>query len=190
MYKNLLFALLLICSTSWGQKWNKYDSTVKIGKAGYRITCMNRNIDRNTLNIRPIGFKAEVREVNLELKGRVVSTEVDDLNNDGFPDIIIFVIDANEKLSLFSIASRDNERIEPIYFPDITNDMQLSKGYRGKDEYKLVEGVLFRKFPIYESDTSIKTPTNKVRQIMYRVVPGEQGTWRFKSFKSFEMLAN
>ena len=59
-----------------------------------------------------------------------------------------------------------------------------------KDEYKLVEGVLFRKFPIYESDTSIKTPTNKVRQIMYRVVPGEQGTWRFKSFKSFEMLAN
>ena len=68
--------------------------------------------------------------------------------------------------------------------------MQLSKGYRGKDEYKLVEGVLFRKFPIYESDTSIKTPTNKVRQIMYRVVPGEQGTWRFKSFKSFEMLAN
>ena len=190
MYKNLLFAFLFICSTSWGQEWNKYDSTVKIGKAGYRITCMNRNLDRNTLNIRPIGFKAEVREVNLELKGRVVSTEVDDLNNDGFPDIIIFVIDANEKLSLFSIASRDNERIEPIYFPDITNDMQLSKGYRGKDEYKLVEGVLFRKFPIYESDTSIKTPTNKVRQIMYRVVPGEQGTWRFKSFKSFEMLAN
>ena len=190
MYKSLFFVCLFIGVTSWGQKWNKYDSTVKIGKAGYRITCMNRNVDRNTLNIRPIGFKAEVREVNLELKGRVLSAEVDDLNNDGFPDIIIFVMDANEKLSLFSIASRENERIEPIYFPDITNDMQLSKGYRGKDEYKLVEGVLFRKFPIYESDTSIKTPTNKVRQIMYRVVPGDQGTWRFKSFKSFEMLAN
>jgi len=120
----------------------------------------------------------------------VVSTEIDDLNNDGFPDIIIFVMDAKDKLSLFSVGSRDNERIEPIYFPDITNDMQLSKGYRGQDEYKLVEGVLFRKFPIFESDTTIKTPTNKVRQIMYRVITGDQGSWRFKSFKSFDLVAD
>ncbi|MEY4052329.1 MAG: hypothetical protein EB092_02295 [Chitinophagia bacterium] len=190
MYKSLFFALLFISLASYSQKGNKYDSTVKMGKAGYRITCMNRNMDRNTLNIRPIGFKSEVREANLELRGRVVSTEIDDLNNDGFPDIIIFVMDANNKLSLFSIASRDNERIEPIYFPDITNDMQLSKGYRGKDEYKLVEGVLFRKFPIFEADTAIKTPTNKVRQIMYRVVSGDQGTWRFKSFRSFDLVAD
>ena len=190
MYKSLFFAFLLISVASFGQKGNRYDSTVKIGKAGYRVTCMNRNLDRNSLNIRPIGFKSEVREANLELKGRVVSTEIDDLNNDGFPDIIILVMEAKDKLSLFSIASRENERMEPIYFPDITNDMQLSKGYRGMDEYKLVEGVLFRKFPIFESDTTIKTPTNKVRQIMYRVVTGEQGSWQFKSFKTFEMAAN
>jgi hypothetical protein len=190
MYKNLFFAFLLISIASFGQKANKYDSTVKMGKVGYRITCMNRNLDRNALNIRPIGFKSEVREASLELRGRVVSTEIDDLNNDGFPDIIIFVMDAKDKLSLFSVGSRDNERIEPIYFPDITNDMQLSKGYRGQDEYKLVEGVLFRKFPIFESDTTIKTPTNKVRQIMYRVMTGDQGSWRFKSFKSFDLVAD
>jgi hypothetical protein len=99
-------------------------------------------------------------------------------------------MDASDKLSLFSIASIENQRMEPIYFPDITNDIQLSKGYRGKDEYKLLEGVLFRKFPIFESDTTIKTPTNKVRQILYRVMPGDQGTWKFKSFKTFEMAAN
>ena len=69
MYKNLFFAFLFISLASFGQKVNKYDSTLKMGKAGYRITCMNRNLDHNTLNIRPIGFKAEVREANLELKG-------------------------------------------------------------------------------------------------------------------------
>ena len=190
MYKSLFFAFLFISLASFGQKGNKYDSTVKMGKAGYRVTCLNRSLDRNTLNIRPIGFKSETREASLELRGRVVSTEIDDLNNDGFPDIIIFVIDAKDKLSLFSVGSRDNERIEPIYFPDITNDMQLSKGYRGKDEYELVEGVLFRKFPIFESDTTIKTPTNKVRQIMYRVMIGDQGSWRFKSFRSFDLVAD
>ena len=192
MYKNLFFAFLFISIASLGQKGNKYDSTVKMGKAGYRITCMNRSVERNTLNIRPIGFKSEVREANLELKARVVSAEIDDLNNDGYPDIIIYTVDANDKLSLLSIASRDNERMEPIYFPDIANDMQLSKGYRGKDKYELdqgLPGVLNRIFPIYESDTSIKVPTNKVRHIKYRVVTDDQGVWKFKSFHSFEMPA-
>ena len=101
-------------------------------------------------------------------------------------------MDANDKLSLLSIASRDNERMEPIYFPDIANDMQLSKGYRGKDKYELdqgLPGVLNRIFPIYESDTSIKVPTNKVRHIKYMVVTDDQGVWKFKSFHSFEMPA-
>jgi hypothetical protein len=52
-----------------------------------------------------------------------------------------------------------------------------------------LEGVLFRKFPIFESDTAIKAPTNKVRQILYRVIAGEQGSWKFKSFKDFDMNA-
>lgn len=186
----ILVGLLLTVHLLTAQTYSRYDSTLKIGKTGYRVFCLNKSPERNTLNIRPLGFKAEVREVSLELKARVLSAEIDDLNNDGFPDIIIFVLDEKNKISLFSIASRDNEGLAPIYFPDITNDSQLSKGYRGKDEYKLVEGVLFRKFPIFESDTTNKTPTNKVRQIMYRVVPAEQGSWKFKSFKSFEMLAD
>ena len=65
--------------------------------------------------------------------------------------------------------------------------MQLSKGYRGKDEYKLVEGILFRKFPIYDTDTAIKEPTKKARQIMYRVVTGDRGMLNFKVFKNFDL---
>ena len=59
-----------------------------------------------------------------------------------------------------------------------------------KDEYKLVEGVLFRKFPIFPADTTIKEPTNKMRQLMYRVVQGERNSWKFKMFKQFELDAN
>jgi hypothetical protein len=187
MNKFLFFGLLVFSIQVNGQKFARYDSTLKIGKAGYRITCMNRLQDFNNLNIRPIGFKTDAREVNLELKGRVVSAEIDDLNNDGFPDIVIYIVDKADKSNVFSISSKENERLEPIYFPDISNDMQLSKGYRGKDEFKLVEGILFRKFPIFELDTNIKAPTNKVRQIMYHVVPGEQGYSKFKSFKNFDM---
>ena len=186
----LFFGLILFSGQLIGQVWSKYDSTMKIGKTGYRISCMNRSSEKNILNIRPIGFKSESREASIELKARVLGAEIDDLNNDGFPDIIIFIEDATGKKSIFPIHSQDNERIAPILFPDILNDMELSKGYRGKDEYKLVEGVLFRKFPVYPTDTSIKVPTNKLRQLMYRVVKGENDTWKFKMFKQFEMTAN
>lgn len=188
--KNCFFLVTLFISQGlMGQSFSKYDSTLKIGKAGYRITCLNKSADRNALNIRPIGFKAEVREVSLEIKARVLSAEIDDLNNDGFPEVIIFIQEAKGNKSLFCISSKENERIEPIYFPDITNDMELSKGYRGLDEFKLIEGVLFRKFPIFESDTANKVPSSKVKQVLYRVIPGEQGTWVFKAFKNFVMNA-
>jgi hypothetical protein len=120
----------------------------------------------------------------------VFGAEIDDLNNDGFPDLIIFIEDAAGKKSIFPICSQENERIAPILFPDLLNDMELSKGYRGKDEYKLVEGVLFRKFPVYPADTTIKEPTNKIRQLMYRVVQGERDSWKFKMFKQFDLTTN
>ena len=125
----------------------------------------------------------------MEIKARVLSAEIDDLNNDGFPEVIIFIQEPKGNKSLFCISSKENERMEPIYFPDIKDDMRLSKGYRGQDEFRLLEGVLFRKFPVFESDTAIKQPTNKVRQILYRVIAGEQGSWKFKSFKDFDMNA-
>lgn len=188
--KNLfVVGLLLIVQSITAQGYTRYDSTLKIGKAGFKIFCLNKTPDRNTLTIRPIGFKSEAREASLEIKARVLSAEIDDLNNDGFPEVIIFIMDPKGNKSLFCISSKENERMDPIFFPDITDDMRLSKGYRGQDEFKLVEGILFRKFPIFDTDTAIKQPTNKVRQILYRVIPGEQGSWKFKSFKDFDMNA-
>jgi hypothetical protein len=190
MQKFFTVLFLLFSITSIGQKFTKYDSTMKIGKVGYKVTCMNRTLDRNVLNVRPIGFKSEAREVNLELRGRVQSAEIDDLNQDGYPDVIIYLIDAQGRINLFTLSSQENEMVQPIYFPDITNDQQLSKGYRGQDEYKLVEGILFRKFPLFDNDTANKVPTNKVRQIMYRVVTGEKNVLSFKPFKNFDLTVN
>lgn len=188
MSKYLFFGFLFLTTVSNGQKFLKYDSTLKIGKVGYRVFCMNRSVEKNAISIRPIGFKSEGRDITLDLKGKVAASEIEDLNNDGFPDLVVYVTEKSGNANLFSIASKENETIEPIILPDITNDMQMSKGYRGGDEYKLVEGILFRKFPVYESDTTIKTPTNKVRQILYRVVRGDQpGIWKFKSFKNFDL---
>jgi hypothetical protein len=186
MYKLFFISFLLVSFFSNAQKMNKYDSTLKIGKAGFRVNCANKNVEHNVLSVKPIGFANEAREVSLDLKGRIMSAEIDDLNQDGFPDMIIYFIDAASKINLFCISSKNNESMQPIYFPDITNDIVLSKGYRGLDEYKLVEGILFRQFPIFEADTAIKTPTKKARRVMYKVMTGDRGMLNFKVIKNFE----
>lgn len=190
MYKFFSIVFLFLTIGAFSQDLKKYDSTLKIGKVGFRVSCSNKSASQNSLSIKPVGFKSEAREVNLELKAKVISSEIDDLNGDGFVDLIIYILEPTGKKNLFCISSKNDEMIQPIYFPDISNDSQLSKGYKGGDDYKLVEGVLFRKFPIYGADTSIKVPTNKVRQIMYRVVEGERGILNFKAFKNFDLEAH
>ena len=187
MYKFFIVVFLCLSIASFSQKASKYDSTLKIAKVGYKVNCTNRKPDANVLSIKPIGFKNEGGEVQREIKGRVLAAEIDDLNQDNFPDLIIYIVESTGKMIPFTVSSKENEYMQPILFPDITNDMQLSKGYRGNDEYKLVEGILFRKFPIYDADTAIKEPTKKARQIMYRVVAGERGMLNFKVFKNFDL---
>jgi hypothetical protein len=195
MYKLFSIVFLFLTIGAIGQDLKKYDSTLKIGKVGFRVSCTNKSLNQNTLSIKPIGFKSEAREINLELKARIISSEIDDLNQDNLPDLIIFILEASGKKNLFCVSSKSDDGkdqpmyMQPIYFPDIMNDVQLSKGYRGGDEYKLVEGILFRKFPIYDTDTMIKAPTQKMRQIMYRVMNGDKGILNFKAFKNFELNA-
>lgn len=88
---------------------------MKIGKSGYRISCLNRSPDKNVLNIRPIGFKSESREASIELKARVLGAEIDDLNNDGFPDLIIFIEDAAGKKVYFQFALKTTKELHPFY---------------------------------------------------------------------------
>ena len=80
MYKFFSIFFFFLTIGSFGQNLKRYDSTLKIGKVGFRVTCINKSVTQNNLNIKPIGFKSEAREVSLELKARVISSEIDDLN--------------------------------------------------------------------------------------------------------------
>lgn len=170
-------------------QYRRIDTTMKVGKAGYRVVCNNRNPEKNNLSITPMGFEAGAREVTLEIKGRILATESDDLNNDGFPDLVLYVYssDVNGYGKVFGIYSDKNQGIRPIIFPDIMDDMKLSVGYKGHDEYSLVEGNLMRRFPLYQKNDSLNfVPNGMMRQIQYRVVPTEQEGFKFKVLRSFE----
>ncbi|TDO28987.1 hypothetical protein [Sediminibacterium goheungense] len=192
------FALMLLVAVSFlsqkshaQQTVRKFDSTMKIGKAGYKVVCNNRSADKNTINISPIGFDNSMRDFSFEIKGRVRRAEVDDVNRDNFPDLVLYIYsgDSLNKGTVVCISSEANTSVLPIVFPDIADDPKLRDGYKGDDEFLLMEGILTRRFPLYATDNEgVSKPTGKTRQVMYRVAPGDKGGQKFIVMRTYDYV--
>ncbi|KAF0242931.1 MAG: hypothetical protein Q8K64_03030 [Sediminibacterium sp.] len=185
-----IFTLVITISILNAQyQFKRIDTTMKLGKVGYKVTCNNKNELKNTVQITPVGFANSARDVNFEVKGRILKAEVDDLNRDMFPDLVIYLYNPGDKMigNVIGVSSMSNENFMPITFPDIVNDPKLRVGYIGMDEYTLMEGSLMRRFPLYSIDSAgVSTPLGKYRQIQYQVVPGEKDGLKFKAVRSYE----
>jgi hypothetical protein len=129
----------------------------------------------NTLQIVPAGLKIDNSPVVRTIDGTVTGAEVADLNVDGSPEIYVYVTSTGSGSYGCLVAYSANRRksLSEIYLPPITNDKAVSKGYLGHDEFAVVESVLVRRFPIYrDGDTNAK-PTGGIRQLQYKLAPGE-----------------
>lgn len=195
MYKKYLLLLAICFFSEMGLLHaqvlaRRIDTTMKVGKTGYRLSCKNNNPEKNTVTVGPIGFDKDMRDFSFEVKGKVTAGEVDDINRDGYPDLVFYVYtnDSIPKGNVVAISSEKNESVAPILFPDIFDDPKLRIGYKGNDVFFLMEGNLVRRFPVYPSDTA-KTahkPGTLFRQIQYMVVPGDRGGSKFKPARSYE----
>ena len=182
MFIRTLFCAMVLIPTLLVAQGRRMDTTMKVGKAGFRVNCQNKSAEKNPITIYPVGFESEARDFSFELKGVLIGTEVDDLNKDGFPELLLYVApqDSLNKSSVIAISSQENKSVAPIVFPDMLDDPRLRDGYKGSDKYMLLEGVLMRTYPLYEKDANgVQQPTGKMRRLMYRVAPGEQGTSKF-----------
>lgn len=116
-----------------------------------------------------------------------VPSSADERHADGSPEIYVYVrssgVDARGSLVAYSANNRKS--LSDIYLPPVTDNPQASKGYRGHDEYAVVEGIIAQRFPIYPEDASIEAPTGKMRQLQYKLVPGE-ATWQLKLDRTVE----
>ncbi len=184
----LFFSSTIFFVTSYGQQYHKIDTTMKIGKAGYKVLCSNKSELKNIVSITPIGFQNSARDVSFEIKGRILKAEVDDLNNDFFPDLVLYVYEPGDKGrgNVVGVSSVNNENFAPISFPDIVNDPKLRSGYIGFDTFLLMEGSLMRRFPVYTTDSTSSKPSGMMRQIQYKVIKDAKEGLKFKVQRSYE----
>lgn len=184
----LILVYLLLGANDLSAQFRRIDTTMKIGRSGFRVVCTNKNEEKNYVTITPVGFDNSARDASFEIKGRIKKAEVDDLNRDLFPDLVLYIYPpgVNEKGSVIGISSVKNETFAGIIFPDIVDDPKLRSGYKGFDTFMLMEGTLMRRFPVYTADSVDAKPTGMYRQIQYAVVPGERGSLKFKALRSYE----
>ncbi len=166
----------------------KFDSLFKIGKIGYRADCKNKNLEDNELTVKPIGFENTARPMTFFIKGRVVGGEIDDLNNDGYPDLILYVYSGQDGTygTVYAFSSQENKGVVPFALPDVQLNGKISQGYKGHDKFYLLEGRLMQKFPVYKPEDDKDKPTGGNRVIQYQVAADESGKLKFEMVRFYD----
>jgi len=161
-----------------------FDKVLKLEGITFHVQATNEG-SLNQLTITPSGLSIDNSVIKQEIDGSVTGAEVADLNSDGSPEIYVYVNSAGSGSygSLVAYAANNKKSISEIYLAPLENDKKNAAGYMGHDEFAVVENSLARRFPVYKKEDSNANPTGGMRQLQYKLVPGE-AVWQLKLVKS------
>ena len=127
------------------------------------------------LVIQPKGFEETNKSVELEIDGKVTDAQVADLNADGFPEVLIFTQSAGSGSygNVIAFSANGVKSMSRIYFPLVSENTKLNKGYMGHETFLINESALIQEFPIYKEGDPNSNATGGVRRIQYKLVNGE-----------------
>ena len=133
----------------------------------------NDSMPQATLVVRPKGLELDNSFVVRSIEGQVTDAEIEDLNSDGWPEVMVYNR-ANEPggaggVVAFSV--NNGKSLSEVAFPPLEGDALV--GYRGGDEFSVVETSLGRRFRVYQEGDADGAPTGPMRQLQYKLVEGE-----------------
>jgi hypothetical protein len=180
MNRSTVLSLLacICCASVSAPTWaaEPFKATLELQGLSFVVEATNEG-SINQLKITPTGLTQDNTPAESEIEGTVSGAEIGDLDGNGFPEVYVYVTSAGSGTygSLVAYAVNNGKSMTPVYLPPITDDAKASKGYMGHDEFAVLEGVLGRRFPIYNEGDTNADPSGKTRQLQYKLVPGEAG---------------
>jgi hypothetical protein len=140
-----------------------------------------------TLRIDPQGLEIDNSVITRPLNGDIIRAEVGDLNNDGSPELYVFTRSPGRGMpgELIAYSANNKKSLSEIYLPPISDNPKTAEGYQGEDSFAVVENTLIQRFPVYGSADAGTGRTGKMRQVQYKLVPGEAG-WVLRAGKVAE----
>lgn len=103
----------------------------------------------------------------MDIDGQVVNAEIEGLNSDGYPEVLVYTVSAGSGSygNVIGFSVNNGKSISQIYFPDIMDNAEASKGYMGHDEFTIIETTLVQIFGTYNEADANAIPTGNYRQI-------------------------
>ena len=117
----------------------------------------------------PPGLPNEFNETQNINNQTVVNAEVDDLDTDGSPELVVYTKDSSNKENVYAYSVNNKKSMSAVYFQPTVENNKINLGYKGQDRFTLMEGNLVQRFPIFENNVE----TKKVRQVTYKLLNGE-----------------
>ena len=157
-----------------------FDQTLTLLGIGFRISSANSG-SLNELKIVPSGLTISNEPIVREIDGQITRAEVADLNADGSPEVYVYIRSAGSGSygTLVAYSANKRKSLSDIYLPPVSDDARAAQGYMGHDDFAVVEGTLVRRFPIYKATDTNAAPSGGVRQMQYKLRPGE-ASWQLK----------
>ncbi|WP_430406645.1 hypothetical protein [Fluviicola sp.] len=119
---------------------------------------------RDTLTIQPVLPKGCLEEARIPFTGSIADADIADLDADGFPEIYVYVREGkDQRIRLVAYNLNKGKSLSQIHLQEVTN--QKVAPFKGRDEFKPVEGALVRRYPI--------EGTKKTQQVQYVLKMGE-----------------
>lgn len=157
-----------------------FDQTLKLQGISFHATSSNDG-SVNELKIVPGGLTIDNTPIVRSIEGQVTRAEVADLNADGSPEVYVHVRSAASSAhgTLVAFSANQRKSLSEVYLPPLSDDAKAAQGYRGHDDFAVVEGTLVRRFPVYKDGDTDAKPSGGVRQLQYRLTRGE-ANWQLK----------
>ena len=172
----LTAAALLLATTLPGSAWAGagFHKTLNLQGISFQVHSSGEG-SQQQLTITTTGAKPPIKPIRKTVNGQVVGAEVADLNNNGMPEIYVFVQGAGSGSygEVVGFAVTKGSELSPITLPELTG--ANAQGYQGHDQFQVVESCLARRFPIYKPGDSNAKATGGQRQICYKLTAGEAG---------------
>lgn len=158
-----------------------FEQTLALHGIEFRVSCRNDS-SLNRLEITPKGLTIDNQAIEREVDGTVTGAEVADLDRDGSPELYVFITSAGSGSygSLVAYAANRRKSLSEIHLPSMEDHPAAAAlGYQGHDRFAVGRHHLIRRFPVYRSTDPQSAPTGGIRELQYRLTPGEAG-WQLK----------
>ena len=85
------------------------------------------------LSIQPKGLEIDNQNVSVEIDGQVVDAEIEDLNSDGFPEILIYIMSAGSGSygDVIGYSVNNGKSMSQVYLPDVAENPKAKNSTRG-----------------------------------------------------------